>query len=227
MNSLERHVEKLFASYQETAEVKELKEEILSNLEAKSADFQAEGLEAAEADQKAVSTLERVDFFFADTVALYLNRWRLEVIQILLLYTLIAWVITIPLTVLGLAMRLHFVLLLASVVIGLIYFSLYLRRGGRLDERIVSFSRKALLRLRKLVWIGWSALILALLIGLTLSQFGSNIWFQRPVLISGPYQFATLAVSYGLPFVSLILPLVVSAALRLVDKYKVGDEVER
>lgn len=226
MNRLERHVEKLFADYQETAEVKEWKEEILSNLEAKSADFQAQGMEAAEADEKAVGALERVDFLFADTVAVYVNRWRLEVVQILLLYMLVAWIITIPLTVLGLAMRLHFVLLLASVVIGLIYLSLYLRRGGRLDEKIVSFRRTALLRLRKLVWIGWSALVMALLAGLTLSQFGSNIWFQRPVSISGPYQFATLVVGFGLPFISVIIPLVVSAALRLIDKYKAGDEVE-
>jgi hypothetical protein len=55
----------------------------------------------------------------------------------------------------------------------------------------------------------------------------SNLWFSRPITISGPYQFAVLAVRYCTPLLTVFIPLLVSKCYKLIDKYEVKNEYEK
>ena len=39
--------------------------------------------------------------------------------------------------------------------------------------------------------------------------FGSNIWFGRPLNISGPYQLANIAIRFYLPLLTIAIPITI------------------
>jgi len=63
---------------------------------------------------------------------------------------------------------------------------------------------------KKISWIMWLLFIVVYTLFTTAIQFGSNIWFSRPVIITGPYQFVEIAIRYGIPLISIIIPLILN-----------------
>ena len=60
------------------------------------------------------------------------------------------------------------------------------------------------------------------------STFGSNIWFGRPLDISGPYQFANIAICFYAPLLTITIPITVGGFTKLLIKnekrYENGEE---
>ncbi|GIO32537.1 MULTISPECIES: permease prefix domain 1-containing protein [Paenibacillus] len=219
MNPLREHVEKLFAGYKQTRQVRELKEEILGNLEAKVADLTAEGMEYGEAVKAAKAGMASVDGLIEGQMHYDAAKYREELMQTALLYCLIAWIVTIPMRLVGVAGQLSLLLPLIALLLGIIYLIV---RGSATGEnrRNETWDQAAAERSRKLAWIVWGIFVLAMTASTTALHMGSNIWFGRPLHISGPYQFGVLAANYVWPLVTVIVPLLFNASVRL--KYKHG-----
>ncbi|UVI30135.1 permease prefix domain 1-containing protein [Paenibacillus spongiae] len=223
MSHIHNHVDHLFRGYRQTKQVAELKKEILSNLEAKAADLMAAGVPQSEAIRQAIASIDNVDFLMDGRKKIELLPYCLELVQIALLYMLVAWVATIPLGLLGRLGQLNFFLLVIVIVAGLLFLALLFGKK-MINRRIVStYNYKAALRARRLAWLLWGLYILLMTLNTTALEFGSNLWFSRPVSISGPYQFAVLGIRYALPFISIVIPLLIHASLKLVHKYEAGD----
>ncbi|MDR9852209.1 permease prefix domain 1-containing protein [Paenibacillus sp. VCA1] len=219
MNPLREHVEQLFAGYKQTRQVRELKEEILGNLEAKVADLTAEGTEYGEAVKAAKAGMVSVDGLIEGQMHYDAAKYREELMQTALLYCLIAWIVTIPMRLVGVAGQLSLLLPLIALLLGIIYLIV---RGSATGEnrRNETWDQAAAERSRKLAWIVWGIFVLVMTASTTALHMGSNIWFGRPLHISGPYQFGVLAANYVWPLVTVIVPLIFNASVRL--KYKHG-----
>ena len=76
MDDLKRYVNRLFVGYKETAEVRELKAEVLSNLEARVADYTGEGMPRGEAVARAKSNLGTVDLLISHQKPVRINRYK-------------------------------------------------------------------------------------------------------------------------------------------------------
>ncbi|MCK8485656.1 permease prefix domain 1-containing protein [Paenibacillus sp. MBLB2552] len=87
MNPLQKHVDRLFAGYPATGRIRELKEEIVGNLEAKASDFMAGGMDYEQAVQAATASLTRIDGLIDQHPLIYVNRYRLELLQRVLFFT--------------------------------------------------------------------------------------------------------------------------------------------
>ena len=57
-------------------------------------------------------------------------------------------------------------------------------------------------------------------------DIGSDIWFGRPLNISGPYQLANLAVRFYLPLLTILIPVTVSSFSGILLKCRKGHEDE-
>ena len=70
--------------------------------------------------------------------------------------------------------------------------------------------------------------MLAVTLSITAVHFSSNIWFGTPIEISGPYQFGVVGAAYALPWLSIMIPLLVQQAEKLLDQEAIyeGDEDE-
>jgi len=223
LNPLREHVEKLFAEYKPTRQTRELKEEILGNLEARVADLTAEGTEYAEAVEIAKTGIVSVDGLIEGQLRYDAAKYRVELLQSALLYCLIAWIVTIPMRLVGVAGQFSLALPLISLVLGIIYLIVRSSVTGE-NRRIETWDRAAAERSRKLAWIVWGIFVLAMTASTTALHMGSHIWFGRPLHISGPYQFGVLAASYVWPLVTMIVPLLFNASIRLKYKHEAGAE---
>jgi len=226
MDSLKNHVDGMFSKYKESKQIRELKYEVLSNLEAKLQDLTGNGMEYNEAVNKAIASIDSIDYLIDGNSQIYANKYKLEYIQIGLLYSIIAWILTIPLGVIGLGIAWNTIFFIISITLGIWYFTLNKKRDSEFFERKSFINLEAAVKVRKSAWIIWVLYIIVYTLFTTAVHFGSNIWFSRPVNISGPYQFAVVAIRYLLPLITMIIPLILNRAPKLILKYEVGEDDE-
>lgn len=220
METLQQYVDSLFRKYRGSNQIEELKLEVLSNLEAKVADLTSQGMSIEEAVQHAKQNLTSIEHLIEDEHTIYRNAFILEYVQIALLYTLIAWIITLPFMLMGSIILLNRTLMLLTIGLGIIYFLIYSKRRSSMMKKTAVFNLRAAMKLRNTAWILWIIYILTTTIYTTAIQFGSNIWFGRAVHIDGPYQFAMICIPYLVPLVSIMIPLLLHATPQLILKYE-------
>jgi hypothetical protein len=221
MDDLKRYVDRLFAGYKETEEVRELKAEILSNLEARVADYTGEGMSYGEAVVRAKENLGAIDFLIPHQKPVQINRYKAELLQAALLYTIIAWVLTIPLRVIPSGVVANTLLLFMVAGLGLSYLILFCRKYEIDLDAAAPLDQERIGRHGRAAWLLWALFIILAAVLTTLKYFGSDIWFGRPLHLDGPYRFAQIAVSYILPFITVVLPLLYRKARTLAEKYEV------
>ncbi|MCL1852694.1 MAG: permease prefix domain 1-containing protein [Peptococcaceae bacterium] len=239
MSELENHVNHLFKSYANSQKNNDLKAEILSNLEAKKLDLLKSGMDEPTAIQQAKDTLTSVDCLMDENRHVFAAKYRLAILQILLLYVLVAWIVSIPLTVIGFwkAHDLIFACVIAAgtgyLIANLVIHLVWPRFAGKSPhkttrpEQISIVNLDRVLTIRRWAWGVWSIFIILSTILVTAVMFGSNLWYSRPIVIDGPYNLAIILASYLEPFFTIVIPLVIHKIPSLVLKYEAeaGDSL--
>lgn len=225
MDPLQKHLDRLFAKVKLDQQTKELKEEMLSNLRAKTADMEAQGLSYEEAAANAIRDLDSIDHLIDGNRHIYKYRFLLEWLQTIILYTTIAWIVIIPMGIVSrTATYLSFAIPIAILLLGILNLVLYaLFRSRREETSWIYLGQDRKKKISRTVWLVWTLFIIVLTLSTTAIHFGSNIWFQRPIHLSGPYQYAVLATEYLLPLTSIAIPLLVDRAFRLLSKHEAGE----
>ena len=217
MNNVRNHMDKLFANYPKTEETFELKEEVIGNIEAEIEDLQSHGLSLEEAFHKSIGKMEKLDGLIDGVKSVRISKVLMEMMQWTLIYTLIAWIITIPLSVFYVFRRASWALFLIIIVIGISYL-IYYTICKALSRDYLQVNLYKISTVRKYVWIIWSLYIVATWGIVTATLFGSNIWFGRPITIGGPYEFATGSVMYVSPVITIIVPLLMNKLQKIITK---------
>ncbi|NUU78968.1 hypothetical protein [Paenibacillus xylanilyticus] len=224
MNKLEKYVDHLFTGYKKTLQVQELRNEILSNLEAKVHDLTAHGMKYEVAVQEAKSSIKSVDGLVEGHFPYYVNKYKAELLQTAALYFLIAWVLTIPLSLIEQAGILLSVIL--PILAAVCYISYLKKTNLNQNNKDIAISHDVSnKRHRNIAWAIWTVFFLIQSLFTTAIHFGSDIWFGRSIQILGPYQFAVLATHYIWPLITVIIPLLFQASLKVKQKHMVGESL--
>ena len=94
-------------------------------------------------------------------------------------------------------------------------------------EKVIAFlSLSASEHRRKVAWTIWSVFFLVAVGTMAALTFGSDIWFGRPLNITGPYQMANIAVRFYLPLLTIIIPITISSFSKILLKCRKGHEDE-
>ena len=222
MNELERHVDSLFKKYSVNQQVRDMKREILSNLKAKVDDLVSGGMEYTDAVNKAKESITSIDSLIDGNTRVYINKLKLEYMQIFLLNSLLAWVITIPMKIIGMGILANFILMLVCIGLAAAYLTEVLKKDPEHINKEAWINIQSAVKLRKAAWIFSLLFIFSNLLYLTALEFGSNIWFSRPVHLEGPYQYAALAARYLLPALVIFIPLALNSVPKLILRYEVA-----
>lgn len=218
MEPLQKYVDELFRRQRLTAEVTELKEEILSNMIAKRDDLMAQGMSAAAATQKAKESLPSIDGLLEGAQLTWINRYHTGCLQNVLLNCTVFWICSMPLLFTGYA-PFSYAGLLGTAIFGV----LYLLNKSRQMDAVTFMSVPASRKRGKTIWIIWSLFFLAAVGTMAAVTFGSNLWFGRPVNITGPYQMANLAVRFYVPLLTVVVPITVSGFTKVLIQNEKRD----
>lgn len=225
---INRHLDGLFAGTQNTLEHRELKEEIRSNLAARIDDYMAEGMSEEQAFQTAIQHIDGMEQFMSDYRHVKRVPYWTALWQSTLIYSLVAWIITIPTRVMLGGAALNNLLLIISLIVGAVYvFYLVSNResGASNQDNTTRIRMPILKQWQRRAWWLWAAVVIVLWSSQAALRFGSNIWFNRPIQVNGPYQLAVILMAFVLPLLSILIPLVIHRAYRIVSKYEVSDSV--
>lgn len=223
MKELENYVDNLFKNYIGAKESREIKEEILSNLEARVSDYMENGISREEAVSLATKNIQNVDFIIDGNVRIYSDKYKLELMQSALISILVSWIITIPLRMVQSGMMVNNIFTIVLIISGLIYVLKYAKKERESLNAINIVNIRRILRLRNIIWVCWILYIITATLYTTALRFGSNIWFHRRIRFDGPYQFAIVIISYITPIITIIVPLIADKAFSLLGKYEVKD----
>lgn len=221
MIDLKQYVDELFRHQRLTPEVKDLKEEILSNMTAKMDDLIAQGIEADIAANKAKESLSTIDYLIDGNQLTDISKYRLECMQTVFLNCIIFWIFSLPLLFTHFSLFSYLGLLL-TISSGMVYFVQNKQPSG-----VVAFlSIAASERRKKTAWIIWGLFFVVCAGIMAALTFGSNIWFGRPLNINGPYQMANVAVRFYMPLLTILIPITFSSFTKLLIKNRKGHENE-
>lgn len=212
MDELRTYVDELFRHQRLTLETKDLKEEILSNMLAKRNDLMEQGLNEAEATEKAKASLSSIDGLVEGNQLTYVERYHTECLQAVLLNCIIFWIFSLPLLFTKYALYSHFGLLI-TMIAGV----LYLTRNKQAST-VAFISIPASLKRKKIAWIIWTLFFLVYIGTMAALTFGSNLWFGRPLNITGPYQMANIATRFYVPLLTIAIPITFSNFTKLLLK---------
>ena len=221
MSVLENYVDGLFRNQRVTPELKDLKEEIVSNMIAKRDDLVAQGMDAESAAERAKQSLSDVDFLIDGNQLTDVGRYRLECRQTVLLHSILFWIFSFPLLFTGYA-SVSYAGLFCVIVSGC---ACLLGRNQPADG-VGVLSVTASERRRKMAWRIWGLFFLVAVGTMAALTFGSDIWFGRPLNISGPYQMANIAVRFYLPLLTIFVPITFSSFSKLLLRNRKGQEDE-
>lgn len=221
MTDLQNYVDGLFRHQPLTPEIQDLKEEIVSNMMAKRDDLMAQGMDAESATQKAKESLPAVDFLIDGNQLTDVGAYRLECMQSVLLNCVLFWIFSLPLLFVGPAFLSY-----VGVVLVLAAGCAYAWMKYHPVNGVAVLSVTARERRRKLVWLIWGLFFLVSAGMMAAVTFGSNLWFGRPVSISGPYEMASIAMRFYLPLLTIFVPLTFGSFSRLLTKNRKGGEDE-
>lgn len=224
MNELNKHVDRLFYKYKHHPNAKELKEEILGNLEEKKADLMAGGLSEHEAIAKTIKDMGTVDHLIDDNVMVYDNRAKREWLQSTLVYVLIAWILSIPLALFGMYINIPLIMFAAVALMGILYIVDITNKDPNHLDQAKYIDTNKYVSWEKYSWIAWAILVAVNVVIVTGVRFGSNIYFERVIKIDGPYQLAHIIIQYVLPLLAIVVPLSVRRYCQLIRKHRGGDK---
>lgn len=228
MNELNEYVNKLFSGTAKTRKTEDLKAEILGNLEAKRDDLLASGITEAVAIKQVEESITNVDFLIDGNKRVYINRMKLEFVQFCLIVVLVGWILTIPLLMFHIGLPANGILFFTVVGVGFYYLTL----RQKLMHNETAMTQMGIVNVlqakkrRNIVWLLWGIFAVLSFLATTAMYFGSNIWFSRKISINGPYALAGVLIAYFIPLLTVILPLLFSGWVKLINKYKAGDEDE-
>lgn len=216
MNELERHVEKLFRHQPDTPETRELREEILSNLQAKREDLLAQGMDERSATEAAKRDILSVDNLIDDQQPTNVERYRMACAQTVWLSCILFWIGTLPLLFTGYGW-LGALGLGLSILSGVGYLLFWLIHPAEQEIRSLAAARQR----KTIAWRIWGIFYIVAALSVAAVTFGSNLWYGTPVTIEGPYQWAVMASRLYVPLLTVLIPLTVSRFAALLPQYRV------
>jgi hypothetical protein len=224
MDDLKLYVDYLFHNYGHSSNINELKEEILSNLNAKKEDLIAGGMDEETAIRSVKESITDISNLIEENITVDKHSFIMELLQRIIIYSMIGWIILIPCSIFRTGILLSF-LLFIIIITGIIYL-LFRLSVGKADKSKVSYitiNQQRLNKISKYIWFIWLIYICISTVKTAGIHFASNIWFHRKIVIDGPYQFALILVEFGIPFISIIFPLLIGSLAGLASKYEVAD----
>ncbi|KOP66933.1 hypothetical protein AMS62_18075 [Bacillus sp. FJAT-18019] len=221
-NDLKIFVERLFANQRKTKEVVELKNEVLSNLEARVSDYLENGMEYQSAISLAIHNIDDIETLIDDNQKVYSYRLRYDLVQSTLIYSLLAWICTIPFRFVASGIWANMLFLCIVILSGAAYLSMS-RHLKRYDKQTAVINAGKLAKWCKWAWWLWGAFITVMWAYTFIIQFGSDVWFGRELRIHGPYSFYVTFVPYAIPLTSILLPLLIHKASKLTTQLEVKE----
>lgn len=215
MDELQKYVESLFSHQKKNSETDDLKEEILSNMIAKKNDLVSQGFSENEAIQKVKESLLSIDELIEDNQLTDIQEYSLQCSYSILFNCVLFWIFSMPLLVMKYSL-ICFIGLIATVISGICY---YMKLKNRSQNQIIAFISVSEKRnKRKKAWILWCLFYLVASLSIAIISFGSNIWFVRPIKITGPYAFANIIARSYVPLLSIFIPITIDNFTKLLIK---------
>lgn len=134
------------------------------------------------------------------------------------------WIFSLPLLFVKYA-PICFAGLALTLISGIFYIlqSKKERAANALATVSISKSRQR----KKTVWILWGISFSILMIAKMAALFGSNLWFGRPIEITGPYSVVNIALQIYVPVLTIFIPVTVGSFTNILINCKKGDGDEK
>ena len=218
MDELQKYLDILFADYGHSALAMQMKAGILVNMRARMERLMAQGLAESDALAEIKSQVKDIGQLVEGNRLVYLRRFHNDCLQAAVIYTVIAWICSMPLIVFlawpGAAVSLLFMLAAATAA----WFYITQVKPDSAEVQFINALRYE--KRRAGVWKLWAAFFLLAEAVITIFVFAAG----DPVCPGNCWEWARLAAAYYAPLLTIAGPLLVANMDQLIRKNEVGNE---
>lgn len=218
MDELQKYLDILFADYGHSARAMELKAKLLLESQESMEKLMAAGYEAPAALEEIKLRIQAVGELIEGNRLIYINRFRNDCLQAAVIYSVIAWVFSMPLIVLldwvGMAIAILFMLISAAAA------WLYISKVGGRSAEVQFLNTNRYHQRRHGLWRIWMIGAGVVLILIAAISFTGG----RTPALENAWDWAKLLARFYAPMLSVAAPLLVANMEKLMLKNEVGAD---
>lgn len=219
MKQIRNYVDSLFEKMPKTRNEIEVKDELYHGLVGEYDDLLIKGVGESEALKIVEESVPSIDGVLEENQLTNIREYRLDGRKRMTLYSVLAWLFTCPLLILGNRVSVIVAFIIACGCGGSYFIA---RRQTRVHIDYLNLpSLKRRSQVAFIVWGIWYLTITAIITGIL---FGSNIWFAKPVVIKGAYELISLIAYYYIPLLTVFIPISIKHFERCAQDHKMKNE---
>lgn len=226
MNEVIKFIDMLFSHQRKNIKTDASKEKLLNQMTGNINDLLLQGKDEVEALKIAKKNVADVEWLNADNQLTDMQEYLAQCSYSTLLNCTLFWIFSLPLLFVKYA-PICFVGLVLTLIFGIFYILKSKKNKTTNILALVSISKSR--QRKKTVWILWGISFSILIITKVAALFGSNLWFGRPIEITGPYSVINIALQIYVPMLTVFIPITVGGFTNILSKYekRYDDEKEK
>lgn len=223
LKEVQAYIETLFVYQKKTPQSAEMKEKLLDCMTRKINELISQGQTGIQAFHTIKRSISAEEWLLNGNQLTDMAGYKTQCLYYILLNCVLFWIFTLPLLFTKYAL-ISFIGLVATIILAISY-AITLKKSKSAEKvALISVSENG--KRRKVAWIIWSVFALVYILAVALVLFGSNLWFGRPVEISGPYEFANIAVHFYIPLLTVFIPITFHCLTKTLPEFEKRYEHE-
>lgn len=219
MIQIETYLDSLFADCPDNRRMTARRAALSERLEKRYAGFRGQGMSEADALSRTIEGLPSAPVLTGSVQRIDSMGYRMELTQIGLVYCVIGWVVSMPMRLFGSMVYVNELMMMMAIAVGIYYAMTRLRKKSDGPKETHKVEWKKLRRRSLAAWIIWSVLAVAWIAVFIALRSGEAAFTFGEFYASGK-----LLCEGTAPLLTVFIPMLMSAAARLTDRYEVFHE---
>lgn len=224
MSEVSKYIDMLFLYQRKNAKTEELKEKLLNEMIKNINELMMQGLDEIDALKMAKESIMNEDWLTDENQITDIQEYLVQCSYSVLLHCTLFWIFSLPLLFAKYAPICYIGLVLTLLAaIFYVFESKRIKNTNILALVSISESKKR----KKTVWRLWGIFFSIFVVAKAVALFGSNLWFGRPIEITGLYSVINIVLHFYVPLLSIFIPMAVGSFTNLLLKNERSHENEQ
>lgn len=215
MSEVSKYIDMLFSYQRKNAKTEALKEKLLNEMISNINDLLLQGADEVDALKKVKESVTKEEWLIDGNQITDMQEYLVQCSYSVLLNCTLFWIFSLPLLFVKYAFICYIGLVLTLIVaVFYIFESKRNKKTNILALVSISESRKR----KKTIWRLWGIFFSFSIVVKMAVLFSSNLWFGRPIEITGPYSFINIVLPFYVPLLSVFIPIAIGCFTNLLLK---------
>ena len=215
MIEVSKYIDMLFSYQRKNAKTEALKEKILNEIIINVNDLLLQGVDEIDALKKVKESVTKEERLIDGNQVTDIHEYLVQCSYSVLLNCTLFWIFSLPLLFVKYA-PICYIGLVLTLIAAIFYIF-----QSKCNKKTNTFALVSILeskKRKKTIWRLWGIFFSVSVAVKMAVLFSSNLWFGRPIEITGPYSLINIVLPFYVPLLSVFIPITIGSFTNLLIK---------